>query len=446
MPGSLPVELLDKILDDTSLDHADLARCCLASRDLFARARLQLYAGQILWINPSEDTSLASTRAWRSAIRSSPQAAALVRLVQLESYYATGHEGGAVDLVFDVLKRCTNLEHFIINTTRTPHSLLAGFCKCANLRTLWQVPLIKNTYNVLVDLPNLVRLALYFPGPPVVIDDIDPDLPAPSFHLETLSLAPVHDMPALGPVLAIVLRTSYASLRSLEACTAEYDFSDSAFSFLRPRNDGIEHFRTLARACDRITTVWLNEEVFDRWADRSNLMSSFEVLPATVKTLLVETFDTSGLHTLPTVAAVGKILDALPNGVRLERFGVTPLRYRPNSRPPPGVESSGSSSPDPDSSSSDSSSSSSSSDSSSNSSASDSNSTSSPSGSNSRSGSSSSWADSGSSFDSTRYMSEFWKGERKAWRKLEACCASRGIELVVCPRSILPRSVRVLRA
>ncbi|GAA5854914.1 hypothetical protein JCM9279_000199 [Rhodotorula babjevae] len=137
----LPVELLDQILDDTSLDFADLARCCRVSRALFARARPQLYAGRVVKVDLDSSTCSSKTFGWWTSIQASPQAAALVRHLQLEDQVDDARHqlnaGDGTDLVLGILATSTNLEHlFLYPEGYTPYDVLSAFPTCANLRTL----------------------------------------------------------------------------------------------------------------------------------------------------------------------------------------------------------------------------------------------------------------------------------------------------------------------
>ncbi|KPV73182.1 uncharacterized protein RHOBADRAFT_55393 [Rhodotorula graminis WP1] len=327
MPRPLPVELVDHILADESLEPADLARACLVSRSVFALARPRLYAGQVFWFNINENTSPSATRSWCSAIRASPQAAALVRHVQLEVYFHTGDkdflaDGDPIDLIADVLENCTNLEHFTVGAMKMPVAFLAVFPACASLRTFWNIPFTNDTYKALVDMPNLIHLALYFEGSTAGVDNVDPDGPTPSFHLETVhleSLNPVRGSLPLRRVLATVLGTSYASIRSLQINAAKDDVANlvsgtfSAVDFLWTGYQDAEHLDTILRACGSITTMQLSNQICHRWGAEPNLSSTFEVLPATLKTLHLDAITNWVVDdTMPTVVAVREILDALP--------------------------------------------------------------------------------------------------------------------------------------
>ncbi|GAA5854915.1 hypothetical protein JCM9279_000200 [Rhodotorula babjevae] len=326
MTRNLPVELIEHILADDSLDHADLARCCRVSRSVFARARPRLYAAKEYLLD--EDGEMTRrTQAWCEAIQASRAAAALVRRLRLTS-------GCEFDFLPErrsieaVVQRCRNLEH--ISTPDEPLDkifdlhLLIG----ANLRSLLTVNFSADAYELLLRLPNLKHLGLVLDIRKLTAYPRPGDRPPPAFRLESLSLdVDIHNLDtAWARTLGATLANSCASIRS--------------FKYTGSKNDlvAIDKFPALDTLCiglcddddivkilggsRRIKSLSIeqHQRLFPNPLGTSICHRALRALPPSVRAYHVLQF--------PTVDDLGNLLATLPDDVHLDELGVSPGTYR----------------------------------------------------------------------------------------------------------------------
>ncbi|GAA5895707.1 hypothetical protein JCM8208_005305 [Rhodotorula glutinis] len=284
MPRTLPVELLDHILGDDSLDHADLARCCLVSRTLFARARPRLYAAKTYLLD-GDGKLTKRTQACGAATE----------------HIAVNDEH--LDHIFDPL-------------------LLVG----ANLRTLLAVNFSKDVYELLFHLPNLKHLGLRlvegtaYPEPG--------DRPPPTFRLESLNLYLTILDENWASTLDATLANSYASIRKLEYAGRNYNkvFATDTFPSVETLCIGLcddDDLVTILGGSKRIKSISIRQHQ-SMTPDPLGVRTcprALGALPPTVRAYHVFQF--------PNVDHLTHLLAALPNDVHLDELGVSPGVYDP---------------------------------------------------------------------------------------------------------------------
>ncbi|BGP51296.1 hypothetical protein JCM10450v2_007234 [Rhodotorula kratochvilovae] len=216
MQPPLPVELIERILGERALSQADLARCCLASSGMLSVAQPLLYTTFELCV--VHDRWPTETWAWATTLRAKPELAELVRSVRVSMYAqiiedqidgVDAPDTDACDIAWEALALCPRLEH--LQSLEWPASpLQAPFFH--SLRTLGLLPLDEETYEVLLQLPNVKNLSVERGSMPF---DLGDDCAVPAFQLEVLRVD--FGGPKLQPeVLDAVLRNSRSSLRTVE--------------------------------------------------------------------------------------------------------------------------------------------------------------------------------------------------------------------------------------
>jgi len=122
----LPPELVDQILQDSSLSKSDLARCCLINRDFLHSARPLPYAALEILITRADDTAcwrldrgtellfqtLSETPSLRQCARKASLIADFIDEEEIEVYSGLGYDdcGKAVERALAILPRLETLD------------------------------------------------------------------------------------------------------------------------------------------------------------------------------------------------------------------------------------------------------------------------------------------------------------------------------------------------
>ncbi|GAA5825731.1 hypothetical protein JCM3770_003408 [Rhodotorula araucariae] len=323
MLPTLPAELLEQILADDSLNHSDLAACCLASRRTLHVARPRLYARSHLDIGEAPAMSSPQTRGWLSTVQAKPDFAALVRCLRLRviprapiSMHERAARGTRLQQTAEeILAPCNNLEHLDIGHTLRPPPV--RFPSCTFLRSLHTVHLNDTGYALLLLLllPHLQHLsvsATYFGDEPL---QLHRSQPSPPFRLETLRILCDFEI-VPQDVLATLVNHSKASLRALELHnpqTGQWLPTVPNVHTLGFNDYSSDVFEPALRVCPALRTIHI-----PRGAPHSAPpLASFSTasLPPTVRQL--------ELSHVPSLEDLDALLGRLaPLGVRLKVFGV----------------------------------------------------------------------------------------------------------------------------
>ncbi|BGP51315.1 hypothetical protein JCM10450v2_007253 [Rhodotorula kratochvilovae] len=222
MQPPLPVELVERILGEPALQHADLAMCCLVSRGILEVAQPLLYAQKLLYADngawPHE------TRAWLGTIEVNPHLASLVRRVAFKP--KGGYPWPAMDVIdapgitmediaYSTISHCPYLEQIdnLIGDLRPWDERATLF---SNLRALSLISFNELGYEILLHVPGLRHLVISAAHPSESLH-LDPGRPLPSFQLETLTIEKNDEHVIPVDHLAALLNNSHTSLHTLDA-------------------------------------------------------------------------------------------------------------------------------------------------------------------------------------------------------------------------------------
>ncbi|BGP51316.1 hypothetical protein JCM10450v2_007254 [Rhodotorula kratochvilovae] len=278
MPPHLPVELVERIVAEPSLRHADLAACCLTSRGMLRVARPHLYSRTELYV---ADTSWPRrTHKWYSTVQANPHLASLVRCIRIRPVHLDPETADVVDvpgatlrgISEAILMPCTMLEN------------LAGVCTILDpptpfpfthsLRSIGEMPLDEQGYQLLRLLPHLRHLsilAVEFPHPV----NLHPGRPTPAFRLETLEISFEYELVSVD-LLSALVSNSVASLRTLAMyCpTAAQQFPPlPSVQRLSLVDCGNTVFIAVASRCPALRTLTLPTESLDATSPREDALA-----------------------------------------------------------------------------------------------------------------------------------------------------------------------------